>query len=275
MWSFIKEYQAASTLLLTLLTLFLLISFQVSGGREGSLTEGNVYRLVSPFLRASYFLVDRCRKGISHFLFLTQVTKENRLLRQHIGELQIKQQKLDNLRQENQDLRRLLGLQETLSTKTMIGEVIAKDLSNPFRSLVINRGARDGLRRGQAVLVGEGVVGRIQTVTAHTARVHLVTNSQSGLSVRDLRSRVEGIISGTDENILLMKYVAEDADILLEDEIITTGYGGIYPEGYSVGRILKVDQTAFHTLLIQVEPSVHFNTIEYVFVLLAEPVLPT
>jgi len=145
--------------------------------------------------------------------------------------------------------------------------VIGKDPVPLFRSVTINRGQADGVRKGMAVVSPHGVVGQILSASSHAARVLLVTDHNSGIDAVSQRSRARGIVEGALDEGCLMKYIRQGEDVQVGDRVVTSGLDGIFPKGIVIGRITRLHPRSRGQLMsTDVEPAVPFDLIEEVLV---------
>jgi rod shape-determining protein MreC len=127
-------------------------------------------------------------------------------------------------------------------------------------------------RVGEA-LQGKGLVGKIVEVDAHTAKVQLITDSQSAVAAKIQSSRAEGIVHGSMEGKLSMDYVDRDLAIEPKLVVVTSGYGGVYPAGVPIGLVSSVGEETINIYKeIEIQPFVDFRVLEEVMVVLV--VLP-
>src|SRR5690606_32865461 len=108
--------------------------------------------------------------------------------------------------------------------------------------LIFNKGAREGISPGMPVIDEGGVVGQIVRVTPFTAEAALLTDDQVSIPVQVLRNGLRLIAFGGGEvGKLEVRYLSAGVDVQLGDELVTSGIGGLFPAGLSVGRVEKVD----------------------------------
>jgi rod shape-determining protein MreC len=167
---------------------------------------------------------------------------ENIELRTQVRGLQEKLDGLGEIEIENARLRRLLDFRERLVGNLVTARVIGYDATGLARTLVIDRGESDGVAKGAAVLVPEGVVGQVFIVSSNAARVLLVSDHNSGVDAVVQRSRVRGIVQGTLEGGCQLKYVKRTDDLQVGDLLVTSGLDGIFPKGLPIGEIASIDR---------------------------------
>lgn len=176
----------------------------------------------------------------------------------------------NELRHENERLRRLLGFVEEATVPTLAAHVIAEDASSWFRTIEIDRGAVDGIRDGMPVVDAAGLIGRIVRTTPHSSRVLLITDASSAVAVLVQDQRIRGVCRGQGGELALDFALLQDA-IQVGDGVITSGLGGVFPKGLVVGFVRSVQREQFGLFqTIEVEPAVDFSRLEEVLVLLGE-----
>jgi rod shape-determining protein MreC len=174
----------------------------------------------------------------------------------------------------NARLRKLLDFKDNSPVPTVAAQIIGKDPSLWFRSVVIDRGSSDGVVKGMPVVTGNGIVGQVYADSPNYAKVLLSIAPSSALDVLLQESRVRGILKGTGGNTYRLEYVLKTVDVHEGDHVVTAGYGGLFPTGLPVGvvtRVVKKRRGMF--LEIEVTPSVDFDTLEDLLVLQQERVV--
>ena len=149
-------------------------------------------------------------------------------------------QKEDNVKEEvllaNERFRKLLQFRETLPVPTVAAEVIGQDPSSWFRSLTINKGETEGVRKGMAVISPEGVVGQILKAAPHYATVLLITDYNSAVDSIVQKTRARAIVEGKGENRCQLKYLLRAEEVSAGDVVVTSGLSGNFPKGASHRR---------------------------------------
>jgi rod shape-determining protein MreC len=187
-------------------------------------------------------LPEQILDGLSESVKTTsQLSEENKRLKQAILELQGEQQQLRFLQNENKRLRELLGSDARDSARRMVAEVIAV-ASEPFsQQLVINKGTLSGVYEGQPVLDSNGIIGQVQDVGGNTARVLLLSDQSHAISLRSERNDIRVLAQGTgDIGRLELMFIPHSSDLQKGDLLMSSGLGGVFPEGYPVARISSI-----------------------------------
>jgi rod shape-determining protein MreC len=240
----------------------------------------SVLRVWSMTLAAPVFTsVNRLVSGLTRtwhrYVDLREVERENQSLRQEIAQLRLQITHLTEEAKEAERLRALVGLQQQIPGRSLIARVVGRDVSAWFQSVIINRGRRDGLRSGAAVITPAGVVGRVIEVGPVTARVQLITDDRSGVggvigAVGPQRAL--GVVVGTNEALCKMRYVPGTEPVNEGDIVYTTGQDGIYPRGLPIGRVLVVRRgSAMVSHDILIEPTALLGPLEEVIVFVDSP----
>ena len=166
-----------------------------------------------------------------------------------LADLQL--QRLEALDAENARLREMRSNSARVAKRVMVASIMNVDL-DPFRHRVLlDRGSTDGVFKDQAVLDAHGIFGQVSRVNAHTAEVILISDAAHAIPVQSNRSGVRTIAVGTgDPDRLLLPFVTVDADIRKDDLLVSTGMGGVFPPGYPVGRVTRVERSAKATFAI-------------------------
>ena len=167
---------------------------------------------------------------------------ENTELRTQVRGLQQKLDTLTEIEIENARLRRLLDFREQLAGSLITARVIGYDATGPAHTLVIDRGESDGVTKGAAVLIPEGIVGQVFIASANAARVLLVSDHNSGVDAVVQRNRVRGIVQGTPEGGCQLKYVKRTDDLQVGDMLVTSGLDGIFPKGLPIGESASIER---------------------------------
>ena len=187
-------------------------------------------------------LPEQLLDGVSESLKTTsQLSDENKRLKRAILELQGEQQQLRFLQNENKRLRELLGSDARDSVRRMVAEVIAV-ASEPFsQQLVINKGTLSGVYEGQPVLDSNGIIGQVQDVGGNTARVLLLSDQSHAISLRSERNDIRVLAQGTgDIGRLELMFIPHSTELKEGDLLMSSGLGGIFPEGYPVATIRQI-----------------------------------
>ncbi len=176
---------------------------------------------------------------------------------------------LDQYREENQRLRKLLGSEFVRDEKKVVTEVMAVDTSPYRHQVVIDKGQIDGVYEGQPVINEKGIVGQVTFVAAHNSRVLLLIDPNNAIPVQNIRNDIRVIASGNGQSDeIQLEHIPTSTDIEVGDMLVTSGLGGVYPEGYPVAYITDVDRdTRREFASIKAKPVVDFDRLRYLLLI--------
>src|SRR5882762_7891393 len=204
--------------------------------------------------------------GVWHnYLYLRGVRQENRDLKAQIEQLRLEQVRLSQDASQARRLQALLGFKEQSILATLPAQVVGSSGSEQSRSLYLDKGERDGLRKDMAVITADGVVGKILQAYPHTAQVLLINDQSSGLGAIVERLRAQGIVRGSPAGETMLEKIMADEEVQPGDRIITTGGDGIFPKGMLVGTVIKVSPSDLF-LRIRLHPAADLTRLEEVLV---------
>jgi rod shape-determining protein MreC len=166
---------------------------------------------------------------------------ENQWLHQQQLLLHEELQRMLALRHENSKLKELLALAEASSKRSIGARVLSLDINQTRQLLIINKGVRHHVYVGQPVLDAHGLLGQVIDVGSMTSTVLLISDGMSAVPVRNNRTSEMGIVSGTNHLYrLALIHLPKTSSVMVGDLLVTSGLGGIYPEGHPVGRVDEV-----------------------------------
>jgi rod shape-determining protein MreC len=258
-------------LLVVVIGQIILISTQVNARSGVSLLRATVFGAFAEVQRASGAAVEGTRGVWNSYVALRGVREENVALATRVRDLSVALQRERALAGESRQLRQLLDLRDRTGLPTRAADIVGSSPTADFRTLTINLGTSDGVGADMAVVAPAGAVGRVVTPSRHAAKVQLLVDRNAAVAVMIARSRVQGIVMGSGENLLRLEYVPGSADLANGDEVVTSGIDGIYPPGFIVGRIEAIDRLGGTFRSIRVRPAVDFSTLEQVLVVMARP----
>ena len=217
---------------------------------------------VAPILDMMSRPVATANEVIAKVRVLTEIRQENESLRLDKDRLLHWQTVARKLEAENKALRDQLNYVPGPQASYVSARVIA-DTGGAFaHSLLLNIGAQPGVTKGQAVVTGDGLVGRVAGVGDRSTRVLLITDLNSRIPVLIEATRTRGILAGNNTNRPRFIHLPPGATVSPGDRIVTSGHGGAFPVGLPVGLVDAVNDGG-----ISVQPFVPRDRLEYVRVL--------
>jgi rod shape-determining protein MreC len=195
----------------------------------------------------------------------TEISEQLRLAR-------IKLLQFDSLREENRRLRAVREASAGVGGRTLISEIIHVDV-DPFRHRVrINKGADDGVFRGQPVLDAFGIVGQVVQVDKYTATLILISDAEHAIPVLINRNGIRSIAVGTgDLGKLSLPYMTVESDVKAGDLLVSSGLDDIFPAGYPVAQVTRVERNPAETFaLVEAKPLAQLDRDREVLLLWAD-----
>jgi rod shape-determining protein MreC len=247
----------------------LLISAQVASPSGPSLLRLAFVGVVTETQRATWTLGGGVRTVWDGYVALRGVRAENERLARENTDLKVRLQQERANASATEQLRGLLDLRPRVPWTTTGAEVVAGSTSPDFRSVTIDKGLSEGVKRDMPVIAPAGVVGRIALPGGHTATVQLIIDRSAAAAARIERSRTEGIALGNGDGTLRFEYLSAAADVQRGDVVVTAGVDGVYLAGLVLGHVERVEKDGSSYRRVTIRPVVDFSTLETVLVLLA------
>ena len=258
-------------IIITILILIVLIIFTNTDSEKISIVEGFANNIVVPIENGLTYLKNKINNNDKFFENIDQLKIENESLKEKNNELEQQLREFEIMKNENQQLKEQLNLAEKYGEFTTVpGSVIARDISNYSKTLVINIGSDHGIQKNMTVIANEGLVGHVISTTNKTAKIQTIIDSASATSCLASSTRDTMICKGTIENKpqLSASHIATDARIIQGDSVETSGLGGIYLKGIHVGRIKRVNAGSNKTdSYAVIETAVDFEKLETVLII--------
>jgi rod shape-determining protein MreC len=224
---------------------------------------------VAPFQEIVTRSVRFTRDIWENYFFLVAVAHENETLKKSLNQFVEKDNEWHEIGLANSRLRDLLNFQKAPTHRVVAAEVIAKDPSGWFKTVIIDKGSSDGLQKGLPVVLPTGIVGQVIEVSGHYAKVMIITDRNSAVDALVQRSRARGIIKGASADLSQFEFVLRKHDVQIGDTVIASGLDGVYPKGLRIGRVSDLSERSSDIFYeITVTPFVDFEKLEEVLVIL-------
>jgi rod shape-determining protein MreC len=285
-----KQVRRRRAVLVALIVLSLvLLSSHFSEAESGPLhtIQRGVATIFAPVGEVAERALKPARDLVNWFDETFDARGENDELREEVAELRAEVTAAEEAAGENQQFRKLLGLAETtpgLAEYDLVtARVVGRSPTVWYSDVTIEHGSSSGIERNDAVVTGDGLVGRITTVTAGTAQVQLITDHDNAVSAKVLPSGPMGIVEPEvgDPEDLLLDFIDNEETIQENQTLITAGWSdgleisSAYPPGIPIGRVTETEageQEEFQR--VHVEPFADLRQLEYVQVLTGGPERP-
>ncbi|MGB0908798.1 MAG: rod shape-determining protein MreC [Nitrospirales bacterium] len=215
------------------------------------------------------------RETWNHYLALQGVYEQNLQLQKEILDLNARVSQLREQIIVSDQLAKMLDFQKIAPMETVAARVIGRNATNWYRGIIIDKGRQQGIQNEMGVVTTTGVVGRVINVNPSTAVVLLLPDPNVALAGMIQRSRDEGIVQGTAQGFVRLKYLPPLSQVEIGDLVVTSGLNEDFPRGLLIGhvsRLRKSDAELFQ--LAEIQPMVDFSKLEGVLVVTSSGQLP-
>ncbi len=257
------------TVLFLLIVTVILAYFSRSGKNPVSKTVNYVLTPVESQISGFFQPVN---KVFSYIGKMEEYETENQELKRENIELLSKIKDINSYKEENERLRKLLEISDNYAYKTVAARVVAYETENWFSYVTLDKGTSSGINVSDTVITADGLLGQITDVGPNWAKVSTIINPESSAGVRITRNGEIGIVEGDTALSKTRKcrlgYLTANASIIAGDILKTSGLGGIYPPGLSVGKISEIAKDNMGRLdYAVVEPFINFDKLYEVLII--------
>ena len=207
----------------------------------------------------------------AHAQTLGKAIESNGLLSARLLDQALSVQQVGFLKLENQRLQRLLDLQLSQDSEGIAARVVAQTPTPYSKRVILDKGSRDGVRAGSAVIDIYGVYGQVTRAYLLTSEVTLLTDRNLSTPVLNARTGERNVLFGEfggDGTHLELRFISSNADIELGDVLMTSGIDGVYPPGLPVATIVDIPQLMdTNYASIRCKPQSHVNATRHVLVM--------
>ncbi len=264
----------------TLVVIFLVIFYSVIAAMGQTLMLSNVLGAVATPFRYGFRAIGNALGGFSDYVTeFHSLKEENDRLSERVRELERENAGAQVLENENEWLRGFLGMREELTEFELIDAHVTGRESTSYMTLyTLNRGSLHGVEVDMTVITPEGIVGRVESVGVTFCRVSVITENAVAVGAISARSGVRGIVKGAlglrENGHCIMDYMDEFADIQIDDVILSSGTGGLYPYGFPIGRVIELRHNGNErTLTAVLEPCVDLENLSRVMIVKGEKLM--
>ena len=231
--------------------------------------------VTTPFQKGAAYITEQVDGFFDNFADARALEAENEALRLKIAELNEQLVEFETYRQENQQLRQAVGLQEEHPDFELINaSVIGRDYNDRFGSFTIDKGSYHGVQPRDPVVSAEGLVGIVSEVGLTQCTVATIMDVAVKVGAVDNRTRETGIVSGrvelAEQGLCRFSYLDRESGISAGDLVITSGSDteGMFPKGLVIGTIVEVaPETSGLSLYATIRPAADASTVRDVFVI--------
>ncbi len=265
MQAFVGRHRAFFVLVAVLVAQLLLLSVQITRGRNVRLIQVWTVAAITPFARSVHWVVGGVGNTWNRWAGLRRAQQENEGLRRELANDQLRLQQLSEQAAQTESLRALLELKKNLPIETVAAEVIAASPGERSGTVFIDKGESDGLKTDWPVITPAGIVGKIVAVFPSTSQVMLITDPSSGVGCMLGKSGVEGVLKGGTANLPEVHYILNEQPVSDGEQVQTSGLDQIYPRGLPVGAVVENRRGDIYRD-IKVKPAAPLNRLRAVLV---------
>ncbi|MBO5756401.1 MAG: rod shape-determining protein MreC [Clostridia bacterium] len=265
-----KIFIAALTLALCVTTVFSVFYFM---GVQ-NLPAAMIQDALSPIQRVMTNLGNAFDGYTVYFSNMRALYEQNQILKDRVENLEQQLHDAQLAVGENAALRDYIGVRDRYESFSAVSaQVLGRSDGTYLQYLTLDKGTSSGIRENMAVITPYGVVGYVCQVSTNSCRVKTLLQYDTGVGVYVQRS---GDMGMTDcpyamgqKGLLRVIYLPEDATLQIGDRVVTGDLGDIYPSGLTVGHVIEIMPDAYsRTLTATIQPSVEFDSLEQVFVVI-------
>lgn len=276
MESFFGRYKNPLVLMAVLFVQVIGLATQVKRPSDPKKPNSPGTRLIRVWAVTAFTPVERAFVGTGHFfrngwhnwIDLHDVRKQNQALQEEIAHLRVEQARLREDADQAHRLQALLAFREKFISETVAAQVIGTSGSEQSHVIYIDKGSRDGVQADMAVITPDGIVGKVKDVFPLSSQVLLISDRDSGAGVILEKSRLQGVLKGTNLGDMQLDGVMADEKVDVGEQVIASGGDRIYPKGFPVGMVASAapDRDSGAFLTIKVKPAADLNRLEEVLV---------
>lgn len=268
---FIKNRLAVTIIVLSV-SFLVLIGYSVKR-QNASFLENGVGVTLNSVQGIIYRSVSGIKNGFSFIINFSNVKKDNEDLKKKNIQMQQKVAAYDSLEAENKRLRDMLNFKNQNSQYDYVAcNIVGQNPNSALDVYYIDKGKNDGIKSGLVVVTPEGIVGKVIFTADSWSQVGALNNSNVQVAAKiqrtgDTNGVVKGYISSYNEKLAMIDGLLLDTDVKVDDVIVTSGVGNMYPKDIPIGKVTSVadDKTKISKYAI-IKPYVDFNKLQEVFI---------
>jgi rod shape-determining protein MreC len=254
----------AILILVSAFLVFTNISFFVKGY---SIAKMGLGEIAGPALRGLSTPSKLVRYLFDTYVNLIDTKKENRELKKKLDALELENQKIPTLDKENKRLKSILNLMDQSPNTMMAARVVGEDIKNWFKCIIVDKGRDQGVKEKMPVITPRGLVGQAVEVNKWHSKIMTINDTNSSVDVYAEGKETRGVLEGTGQTTLKLKYILKNDELAIGDKLVTSGKDGIYPRGLPAGIVITVNRNKSGIFAdIDVMPFANFKRLDEVLI---------
>lgn len=266
-------------MIVTAVAIILIIMIGVTSSERTHITnfESALGDILSPVEKFFLNVGESVSEFFSSVGNISNIKGENEQLKKRVAVLEEENRRYEDIIAKSDFLEKEAKLKQNSKYKLIDAEITGKDPGNWFDRFIIDKGTKDGIKKGDIVIQGvevekdvvqEGIVGRIIDVGDNWAKVVSIVDEGSNAAFKVIRTQDGGILSGSIDSELSGYLFDSKADVIKGDKLYTSGLGGLYVENLYIGEIsevIKKDEDLMKRIVVT--PAVDFKKLYKVYVI--------
>lgn len=272
-----KKYKERMIVALVAIILIVIISLTAAGRKKITGIESVIGNIITPIQSFFGSISHGASNGFHSVTNIFSLKGENEKLTKELAKLKDEVRKYENVVSREEYLRNEFELLKSTKYNLMKADVIGKDPGNWFDKFIINKGSKDGVKKGDIIIqatkvnddvVIEGLVGRVLDVGSNWSKIISIIDGGSSVSFSISRNHVGGVGAGNLEGKIIGQLFDMDSNAVKGDSVYTSGLGGIFPRDIYIGKVDKVTKKSESLLLeVQIKPAVNFNKLRDIYII--------
>ncbi|OLS03324.1 rod shape-determining protein MreC [Tissierella creatinophila] len=275
---FFKKYK--NKMIVTLVTIILIITVGITNKRNSDITgaENFLGNIFSPVNKFFYSIGNKVSHSFGNVGDLFTLQEEKEKLQTEVLRLEDENRKLENIISKSDFLKAEAELLKTTDRNLMSAEIISKEPGNWYNKFTIDKGKKDGIKKDTIIIQGikledgvihEGLVGRVTKVGDNSSKVSAIIDEENSISFKVIRTQDGGIVKGSIDSDMEGFLFDRKADVIVGDQLYTSGLGKAYEKDLYIGEVEDVVQLEEELMKkIIVKPAIDFKKIYKVFAII-------
>lgn len=275
---FFKKYK--NKMIVTLVTIILIITVGITNQRNSDITgaENFLGNIFSPVNKFFYSIGNKISHSFGNVGDLFTLQEEKERLETEVLRLEDENRKLENIISKSDFLKAEAELLKTTDRNLMSAEIISKEPGNWYNKFTIDKGKKDGIKKDTIIIQGikledgvihEGLVGRVTKVGDNSSKVSAIIDEENSISFKVIRTQDGGIVKGSIDSDMEGFLFDRKADVIVGDQLYTSGLGKAYEKDLYIGEVEDVVQLEEELMKkIIVKPAIDFKKIYKVFAII-------
>jgi rod shape-determining protein MreC len=247
------------------------MSANLGGKRSWDPSEQLVIEIIAPFQKFINETINITERVWLKYFGLINIHNENIRMKKELDSLKMENYLYQEMLAANQRLQQLLQFRDMSDQPVIAAQVIGRDPTGWFQSVIIDKGKNSGIKLNMPVVNAEGIVGKLVSVSNNYSKVLLIIDQNSSVDCIIQRSRDSGIVKGLSPKVCKLDYVLKSSDVHVGDIVVTSGLGGLFPKGIPAGEVTEVKDPPGELFKdVRIRPAVDFSKLEELLIILKE-----